>query len=316
MQFGRTPGDLAFAAGNRELFAALYAAAAKSMPAAAPNLEPDQAGIPPPADFWKYLQNSAPKRAASTPAPVPAPEAPTQGEAMAPVPGQPEVDQETHPRKQFEAWLGGVLFPQRHKSSAPESTAGSPYGRVNKVQAPPPSLAAPSFNKIMGSIKGKPNAAPAQHTVGHVGGSAFAAKRAEQQRAAAAAAPIPARPQVEPPTAAMENITLGLDPYEEASGPSHAAPGPSGTSTPTAPDPAAANNNPLMSMMQALGKKAQKDIQTTMKAAGAAAEDFKKQHVAGSKAGVLSTTHSQHASDTHLQNTLKLQLPPHVTIQS
>ena len=125
LQFGRTPGDLAFASGNRELFATLYSAASRAKPAAPAEPEAGQADIPPPADFWGYLQNVTPKRAGSTPAPQPA--AP-EGQAVTPLPGQPEVAKEQHPRKQFEAWLGGVLFPQRHKTTAPVATGGSPYG--------------------------------------------------------------------------------------------------------------------------------------------------------------------------------------------
>lgn len=267
LQFGRTAGDLAFASGNRELFAALYSAASKAKPAAP---EPEQARIPPPADFWSYLQNVAPKRAGSTPAPQPVAPA-AQPQAAAPPPGQPQVANEEHPRKQFEAWLGGVLFPQRHKDSRPVATGGSPYGRVDKVETPPPSVAAPAFSKLMGGLPGKPAEAPA-HTVGHAGGSTFAAHRAEAA----------ARPQVQPPTAGMENLTMGLDPYSAAT-PSAGAPTPAATAAAAAgEDPA----NPLMAMMQAMGKKAQADIKTTMKAAGAAAEDFRKQHALGVKPGV------------------------------
>ena len=272
MQFGRTPGDLAFASGNRELFATLYSAASRVKPATPPEPVAGQADVPPPADFWGYLQNVAPKRAGSTPAPQPAVPA---GQSVAPLPGQPQVAKEEHPRKQFESWLGGVLFPQRHKTTPPVATGGSPYGRVNEVNAPPPSLAAPSFNKLMGGLKGKP-AGPA-HTVGHVGGSNFAAHREE----AAAAAPAPARPQVQPPTAGMDNLTMGLEPYEAAAGPTAGA-----SADAAVGESPAAPGNPLMSMMQAMGKKAQADIKTTMKAAGAAAGDFKKHHVMGSRPGV------------------------------
>lgn len=272
MQFGRTPGDLAFASGNRALFAALYSAASKAKPAAPAVPEPEQASIPPPADFWKYLQNVAPKRAGSTPAPQPATPG---GQAVAPLPGQPQVAKEEHPRKQFESWLGGVLFPQRNKASPPVATGGSPYGHVNQVNTPPPSLAAPSFNKLMGGFKGKPEATPA-HTVGHVGGSTFAAHRAQ----AAAATPLPARPQVQPPTTGMENLTMGLEPYDAAAPPAAAAAAAAAEEeSPSAP------GNPLMAMMQAMGKKAQADIKTTMKAAGNAAEDFKMQHALGAKSG-------------------------------
>jgi hypothetical protein len=260
MQFGRTPGDLAFAAGNRELFAMLYSAAMKTKPAA-PEPKPDQANIPPPEDFWKYLQN-APTKQQQPAAPA------AQALPSAPPASQSQPTKEEHPRKQFEAWLGGVLFPQRQKSGPSVATGGgSPYGRVDKVEGPAPSLAAPSFSALTGGYKGQ-GAGGQAHTVGHAGGSAFANKRAEQKQQAA--------------SGVEENLTMGLEPYGAPSAAPSAPAAPADSKPSQQP---AAPANPLMQMMQAMGRKAQADIKTTLGAAGALAEDMKKQQALANKPG-------------------------------
>lgn len=243
MQFGRTPADLAFAAGNRAVFALLHEATQAA--AAAVTAPEDTPDIPDPSEFWQYLQQQTAEPAAT----AGAAQAPLNPNAPA---GQPaRGTPETHPRKQFESWLGGILFPQRQRASTPAAAAGTPYGTVNQSAQPPPSLAKPAFAQMM------KQAGP--HKVGHAGGSQFAARRAQAQ---ATAAPPSTTPAAAPATGApVENVLLTLDPYEDEVPPqAPAAPG----ATVGAGGAGRPPENPLAAMMQAIGKKAQSDLKMTM----------------------------------------------------
>ena len=216
--------------------------------------------MPDPTEFWKYLEASAPAAPAA-----PAPPADTA--ALRPPPRTAPEDKKgglpklPGSRQEFESWLGGVLFPQRAKKQAqPEVAAGAPYGRLHTPTAPPP---VPTRRVVR----------PAQHTTGSAGGSQFAARR--QQAAAAPAAPARAAPAA--PTGAgapQSNITLGLDPYEPAA--AVAAPADASAHVVAAPGSKAESKpgNPLAGFMQAVGQKAQHDIQATMEAAGKMAENL------------------------------------------
>eukprot|EP00892_Ulva_mutabilis_P006882 jgi/Ulvmu1/4566/UM002_0294.1 len=237
-RFGRTPADLAFAAGNRTVFAMLHEATQKAAASAAASAAVDTSDIPDPSEFWQYLQTQ------STAPPAAAPDA-----AQAPLKPSAAAQStvETHPRKQFEAWLGGILFPQRQRASKPTTGSGSrPYGTVNESAKPPPSLAAPAFSQMR---KAQGGSVPA-HKVGHVGGSQFAAHKAQAQSA----------PQVQA-DAPVENIQLTLDPYEDEGPPEMAQASAGGVQMGQGQQ---VPENPLAAMMQAIGKKAQKDIKTTM----------------------------------------------------
>lgn len=238
MQFGRTPADLAFAAGNRAVFALLHEATQAA--AAAVTAPEDTSEIPDPSEFWQYLQQQS------------AAPAVTKGGAQAPLNPDAAASQpargtpEANPRKQFESWLGGILFPQRQRASAPAAAAGTPYGTVNESAKPPPSLAKPAFAQMM------KQAGP--HGVGHVGGSQFGARRAQAQ----VAAPTVAAPAAGAP---VENVLLTLDPYEDEAPPQAAA---AAGAPPAAGGAARPPENPLAAMMQAIGKKAQSDLKVTM----------------------------------------------------
>lgn len=240
MQFGRTPSDLAFAAGNRKVFAVLHEATQKAAASvAAPEEEPE---IPDPSEFWEYLQ----KQGAIPPTQAGAAQAPLNPDAQA-----ARKIEETHPRKQFEAWLGGILFPQRQHASAPVATSGTPYGSVNQSAKPPPSLAKPAFTQMMKQ--------GGQHGVGHAGGSQFAARRAAKEAAHAAPKPAAAAAQAQE-DGPVQNIQLTLDPYEDAGPEQASAAGGYGGAAQVEERP----ENPLAAMMQAIGKKAQSDIKVTM----------------------------------------------------
>lgn len=240
VQFGRTPADLAFAAGNRAMFAVLHEATQKAAAAAvAPEDTPD---IPDPSEFWQYIKEQGEARPTAA---APTAQGPLNPQGKA----QPKPP---HPREQFEAWLGGILFPQRQRASTPSAVGGSPYGTVNASAKPPPSLAQPAFKQMM--RQGQP-----AHSVGHVGGSQFAARKAAHGHTSTPApSAAPAQALADAP---VENIQLTLDPYEDEAPPQAAAAVGAGAGYDAVGAPP---ENPLAAMMQAIGKRAQKDIKTTM----------------------------------------------------
>jgi hypothetical protein len=252
VQYGRRPQDIAFAAGNKDVFLLLHEAAEKRSPQESP------ANLPDPADFWKYIEKSAPTPADTTG--VPHAEEPLRPPPRTAPGGFPQLPKS---RQEFEGWLGGVLFPQRAKRMAAEqqqleSAAGAPYGHMNTPVAP--------------AAQRRPELRPATHSTGSAGGSQFAAHR---QSAAAAPTP-PMAPPARTSTnswAPESNVQLGLEPYE----PSQATPLADASVALSSQPVESKPQNPLAGFMQAVGQKVQQDIHTTVAAAGKLGENFSNQ---------------------------------------
>ena len=182
MQFGRRPQDIAFAAGNREIFTELHNAAR-----AAP--EPADSNIPDPSDFWKYIENAAGPADPSGDVPLPP-------QHKAPEPKAP------NPREEFESWLGGILFPQRARRA--EERRGKQETGAN---APYSNMRAPEMEH---APRMRPR--PTKQTYGRAGGSQFAQKRAEKAAEAEAKQRAGGRTGGDD-WAPETNVRTGLEPY-------------------------------------------------------------------------------------------------------
>jgi hypothetical protein len=111
---------------------------------------------------------------------------------------------------------------------------------------------------------GSVNEAP---KTGHVGGSVFAQRRVEKERAEAEAAKAAA---AQP---AANNVQTTLDPYNDPraamlSGGAHGQTATPGSYAPAASQASTQNQNPFGGLMKVIGDKAQKDIGTVMAAMG------------------------------------------------
>jgi hypothetical protein len=239
LQFHRSPLDLAFAAGNQTLYSILATVPRKTpVPAASPDLPQ----APPPDDFWSFLQQARPAPAAPPAAAhaSAAPQAVAPQQPAATPPGAVTAD--AHPRKQFEAWLGSMLFPQRVQGQPSNAPEERPYTSVHKT--------------------------------GAVGGSVFKQRHAEKARAEAEAAQVAQAAQARAKSAADCNVQLSLDPYEDTKvaypgGVPQPAMVGSGTAARPPQAPVASQHgpaNPFGGLMKAVGDKAQKDIGTVMSA--------------------------------------------------
>ena len=106
---GTRPVDLAFSAGNRELFGLLHqpkqnAPASSSAPAPTTPSTNISAAPTDAARFAEHIRGVQLPVAAT----APAGEAPTSANAS-----KTDAGSEQHPRKQFEAFIGNILFPKR-----------------------------------------------------------------------------------------------------------------------------------------------------------------------------------------------------------